>query len=65
MIQRLDQGQDLPKISIPLALQSLVVSWNNVGKATTVNCFWKANISAGNQVDALEDSDDPLKAFLS
>ena len=63
MIQRLDQGQDLPKISILLALQLLVASWNNVGKATIVNCFRKAKISAENQVDALEDSDDPFKAL--
>ena len=63
MIQRLDQGQDLPKISIFLALQLLVASWNNVGKATIVNCFRKAKISAENQVDALEDSNDPFKAL--
>ena len=63
MIQRLDQGQDLPKILILLALQVLVASQNNVGKATIVNCFWKAKISAENQVDALEDSDDPFKAL--
>ena len=63
MIQRLDQGQDLPKISILLALQLLVASWNNVGKATIVNCFQKAKILAKNQVDALEDSDNPLKGL--
>ena len=63
MIQRLDQGQDLPKISVLLALQLLAASWNNVGKATIVNCFRKAKISAENQVDALEDSDDPFKAL--
>ena len=60
MIQRLDQGQDLPKISIFLALQLLVASWNNVGKATIVNCFRKVKISTENQVDALEDSKEVL-----
>ena len=63
MIQRLDQGQDLPKISILLALQLLVASWNNVGKATIVNCFQKAKILAKNQVDALEDTDNPFKGL--
>ena len=64
MIQCLDQGQDFPpKISILLALQLLVASWNSVGKAIIVNCFWKAKISAEQQVDALEDSDAPFKAL--
>ena len=59
----MDQGQDLPKVSILLALQLLTASWNNVGKTTIVNCFRKAKISAENQVDALEDSDDPFKSL--
>ena len=56
----MDQGQDLPKISIFLALQLLVSSRNNVGKVTIVNCFQKAKISAENQV---EGRDDPFKAL--
>ena len=59
----LDKGRDLPKISILLALQFLVASWNSVGKATIVNCFRKAKILAENQVDALEDSNDLFKAL--
>ena len=61
MIKRLEQGQDLPKISILHALQLLVASWNHVTKTTIVNCFGKAKISAKDQLNAAEDSDDPLK----
>ena len=61
MIKRLEQGQDLPKISILRALQLLVASWNDVTKTTIVNCFGKAKISAKDQVNAAEDSDDPFK----
>ena len=61
MIKRLEQGQDLSKISILRALQLLVASWNDVTKITIVNCFGKAKISAKDQVNAAEDSDDPFK----
>ena len=61
IIKRLEQGQDLPKISILRALQLLVASWNDVTKTTIVNCFGKAKISAKDQVNAAEDSDDPFK----
>ena len=57
MIKRLEQGQDLPSSSIYL----LVASWNDVTKTTIVNCFGKAKISAKDQVNAAEDSDDPFK----
>ena len=61
MIKYLEQGQDLPKISILHALQLLVASWNDVTKTTITNCFGKAKISAKNQVNAAEDSDNPFK----
>ena len=61
MIKRLEQGQDLAKISILRALQLLVASWNDLTKTTIVNCFGKAKISAKDQVNAAEDSDDPFK----
>ena len=60
MIKRLEQGQDLPKIAILRALQLLVALWNDVTK-TIVNCFGKAKISAKDQVNAAEDSDDLFK----
>ena len=46
MKKRLEQGQDVPNISILRALQRLVASWNDVTKTTIVNCFGKAKISA-------------------
>ena len=61
MIKRLEQGQDLPKISILRGLQLLVASWNDVTKTTIVNCFEKAKISAKDQINAAEDSDYPFK----
>ena len=61
MIKRLEQRQDLPKISILCALQLLVASWNDVTKTTIVNCFGKAKISVKDQVNAAEDSDNPFK----
>ena len=61
MIKRLEQGQDLPKISILRALQLFVASWNDVTKTTIVICFGKAKISAKDQLNAAEVSDDPFK----
>ena len=55
MIKRLEQGQDLPKISILHALQLLAASWNDLTKTTIVNCSGKAKISAKDQVNATED----------
>ena len=60
-IKHLEQGQDLPKISILRALQLLAASWNNVIKTTIVKCFGKEKISAKDQVNATEDSDNPFK----
>ena len=61
MIKRLEQGQDLPKISILCALQLLVGSWGDLTKTAIVNCFGTAKISAKDQVNAAEDSDGPFK----
>ena len=61
MIKRLEQGQDLLKISILRALQLLLVSWNNITKTTIVNRFGKAKISAKDQINAAKDNDDPFK----
>ena len=55
------EGQDLPKISILRALQLLVASWNDATKTATANWFGKAKISAKDQVNSAEDSDDPFK----
>ena len=61
MIKHLEQGQHLPKISVLRTLQLLIASWNSVTKTTIVNCFRKAKISAKDQVNAAEDSDDRFK----
>ena len=63
MITCLDQEKDLPKISILRALQLLVASWNDVTKATVVNCFRKAKISKENQNDAVADIGDPFRTL--
>ena len=61
MIRCLDQGKDLPKISILRGMELLSSSWEDVSKETVVNCFRKAKISAEDQIDAVEDNDDPFK----
>ena len=61
MIKRSEQGRDLPKISILRALQLRRASRNDVIKTTIVNCFGKAKISAKEQINAAENSDDPYK----
>lgn len=61
MIQQLEKGKDLPKISILRALQILVSSWNQVKKETIVNCFKKSKISQEDQKNATDDIDDPFK----
>ena len=61
MIRCLDQGKDLPKILILRGMELLSSSWEDVSKETVVNCFRKAKISAEDQIDAVEDNDDPFK----
>ena len=64
MIQRLDQGHDLWKISILYALQLLQASWNDITKANIINCFRKPTISKKNQIDIVADKDNLFKALL-
>ncbi|XP_057312199.1 tigger transposable element-derived protein 4-like [Hydractinia symbiolongicarpus] len=61
MIQNLEKGKDLPKVSILRALQILVSSWDKVKKETIVNCFKKSKISKKAQQNATDDIDDPFK----
>ena len=61
MIQRLEKGLDLPKISILRALQILVASWDKVTKKTIVNCFRKAKISTKDQEMRLKTATIPSK----
>lgn len=57
----LDSNKPLPKISLITALQLLVSAWNEVSKATIVNCFRKSKISEKDQTNAVNDEDDPFK----
>ena len=57
----LDSNKPLPKISLITALQLLVSAWNEVSKATIVNCFRKSKISEKDQKNAVNDEDDPFK----
>ncbi|XP_057310302.1 tigger transposable element-derived protein 6-like [Hydractinia symbiolongicarpus] len=61
MIQNLEKGKDLPKVSILRALQILVSSWDKVKKETIVNCFKKSKIFKKAQQNATDDIDDPFK----
>ncbi|XP_057308137.1 uncharacterized protein LOC130646021 [Hydractinia symbiolongicarpus] len=61
MIQNLEKGKDLPKVSILRALQIFVSSWDKVKKETIVNCFKKSKISKKAQQNATDDIDDPFK----
>ena len=49
-----------PKISILQAIKILVSSWEAVSAQTTVNCFWKAGITAEVQNAAITEVDNPL-----
>ena len=47
----------MPKI----LLQLLEASWNDITKATVINCFYKAKIFMENQTDPAANRDDPFK----
>ena len=54
-INRIESGQELPKISILDAMKLLVQAWNRVTKDTVQNCFERAGISKDAQADAVEE----------
>ena len=64
-INRIESGQELPKISILDAMKFLVQAWNRVTKDTVQNCFKRAGISKDAQADAVEEIDDPFKSLQS
>ena len=64
-INRIDSGQELPKISILDAMKFLVQAWNRVTKDTVQNCFKRAGISKDAQADVVEEIDDPFKSLQS
>lgn len=65
MIECIDEGKPLPKISILDAMFMVTAAWKNVTVKTIVNCFRKAGISASAQEDAISDADDPFSALRS
>ena len=64
-INRIESGQELPKISVLDAMKFLVQAWNRVSKDTVQNCFKRAGISKDAQADAAEEIDDPFKSLQS
>ena len=64
-INRIESGQELPKISILDVMKFLVQAWNRVTKDTVQNCFKSAGISKDAQTDAVEEIDDPFKSLQS
>ena len=64
-INRIESGQELPKISILDAMKFLVQAWNRVTKDTVQNCFKRAGISKDAQADAVEEIDYRFKSLQS
>ena len=64
ILAAIDQGKQLPAISILVAMKMLVLSWNEVTKETITNCFRKSGFS---EDVCTEEDDDPFftlrKAF--
>ena len=50
----------IPKYSLLKAIQLLVSAWNYVNKETVINCCRKANISKKDQMNAVNDVDNPF-----
>ena len=64
-INRIESGQELPKVSILDGMKFLVQAWNRVTKDTVQNCFKRAGISKDTQVDAVEEIDGLFKSLRS
>ena len=62
-INRIESGQELPKISILDEMKFLVQARNRVTKDFVQNCFKRAGISKDAQ--AVEEIDDPFKSLQS
>ena len=61
IFSHLDQYKGVPKISLLKAMQLLVSAWNNVSKERATHYFRKANISDKDQMNAVNDFNDPFK----
>ena len=61
IINVLDNGKQMPSISILEALKMLAHSWSEVSESTILNCFRKAGFKEG----VSDKDDDPFSAFKS
>ena len=65
VIEHLDGGKPMPKISVLDALFMVKSAWTNVTTNTMVNCFRKAGISKSTQLEAEHDLDDPFSSLAA
>ena len=61
IIHAIDNGKQMPSISILEAMKMLAHSWGEVSESTVINCFRKAGFKEG----VSDEDDDTLSAFES
>ena len=61
IINAIDNGKQMPSISILEAMKMLVHSWSEVSESTIINCFRKAGFKEG----VSDEDDNPFSAFKS
>ena len=61
IINAIDNGKQLPSISILEAMKMLAHSWREVSESTIINCFRKAGFKEG----VSDEDDDPFSALKS
>ena len=61
IINAIDNGKQMPSISILEAMKMLAHSWSEVSASNIINCFCKAGFTEG----VSDEDDDPFSAFKS
>ena len=61
IINAIDNGKQMPSISILEAMKMLAHSWSEVSASTIINCFCKADFTEG----VSDEDDDSFSAFKS
>ena len=61
IINAIDNGKQMPSISILEAMKMLAHSWSEVSASTIINCFCKAGFTEG----VSDEDDDSFSAFKS
>ena len=61
IINAIDNGKQMPSISILEAMKMLAHSWSEVSESTIINCFGKAGFREG----VWDEDDDSFPAFKS